>query len=189
MHKFMITAFAITLASVWAVGPALAQDTMKDKAERTKDKLQDKGERAKDKIEGKTESTMDKVNDKTREVKDKVKDKAIDAKDWVKDKTSDAKDKMGAKKDRLDAKMDRAGTKNAQQALRQRGFDPGPIDGVHGPLTTAAVRNFQKAENLTVTGQLDDATKEKLNMASSKVETAPSASPATAPAPEKRQSP
>jgi hypothetical protein len=45
--------------------------------------------------------------------------------------------------------------KAMQQALTDRGFDPGPVDGVMGPRTTSALREYQKSENLTVTGQLD----------------------------------
>jgi peptidoglycan hydrolase-like protein with peptidoglycan-binding domain len=39
-----------------------------------------------------------------------------------------------------------------QQQLAQRGFDPGPVDGIRGPRTTAAVKAFQKANGLTVDG-------------------------------------
>ena len=42
-----------------------------------------------------------------------------------------------------------------QQALKDKGFDPGPIDGTVGPRTTAAVRAYQKAEHLTMTGEMN----------------------------------
>jgi len=61
----------------------------------------------------------------------------------------------GAKSDRVRA---------MQEALKTKGFDPGPIDGVHGPQTTQAVRDYQKSENLTVTGRGDAATLEKLGV-------------------------
>jgi hypothetical protein len=38
--------------------------------------------------------------------------------------------------------------KELQRALSSAGFNPGPIDGVYGPLTRAAVRRFQKAKGL-----------------------------------------
>jgi peptidoglycan hydrolase-like protein with peptidoglycan-binding domain len=65
----------------------------------------------------------------------------------------------------------------AQRALQEKGFDPGPIDGVMGPRTSAAVRDFQQKENLTVTGQLDAKTRSRL-MASAG---SPAASPASEP--------
>jgi hypothetical protein len=39
-----------------------------------------------------------------------------------------------------------------QVALRAHGFDPGPIDGVRGELTTGAVLRFQRARGIKATG-------------------------------------
>lgn len=39
-----------------------------------------------------------------------------------------------------------------QQALKNAGFDPGPIDGIKGPKTIAAIKAFQKAKGLVVDG-------------------------------------
>jgi C1A family cysteine protease len=39
-----------------------------------------------------------------------------------------------------------------QSALAQLGFDPGPIDGIFGPLTEAAVRGYQSSRSLLVDG-------------------------------------
>jgi len=39
-----------------------------------------------------------------------------------------------------------------QELLRSRGFDPGPIDGIFGPLTEAAVRTAQRYHGLEVDG-------------------------------------
>jgi len=38
-----------------------------------------------------------------------------------------------------------------QQALKDKGFDPGSVDGVMGPKTSSALRAYQKSENLTTT--------------------------------------
>ncbi|MBF2074991.1 MAG: peptidoglycan-binding protein [Synechococcales cyanobacterium C42_A2020_086] len=39
-----------------------------------------------------------------------------------------------------------------QQALLERGYDPGPIDGIYGPLTTDAVTRFQIEAGIQVDG-------------------------------------
>jgi peptidoglycan hydrolase-like protein with peptidoglycan-binding domain len=52
-----------------------------------------------------------------------------------------------------------------QSALASLGFDPGGIDGEFGPLTSAAVSNFQRARNLPITGIADPATLQKLGVA------------------------
>ncbi|HZY30669.1 MAG TPA: peptidoglycan-binding domain-containing protein, partial [Candidatus Methylomirabilis sp.] len=36
--------------------------------------------------------------------------------------------------------------KAAQEAMKAKGFDPGPIDGIMGPKTTSALKDFQKKE-------------------------------------------
>jgi peptidoglycan hydrolase-like protein with peptidoglycan-binding domain len=45
--------------------------------------------------------------------------------------------------------------REVQQALQQKGHDVGPIDGVMGPKTSAALREFQQAEGLKASGRLD----------------------------------
>ncbi|MFP4063175.1 MAG: peptidoglycan-binding domain-containing protein, partial [Halochromatium sp.] len=45
--------------------------------------------------------------------------------------------------------------KALQTALRAQGFDPGPIDGLLGPRTTAAIKEFQRDRGLPVTGSLN----------------------------------
>ena len=52
----------------------------------------------------------------------------------------------------------------AQEKLKDKGFDPGPIDGVWGPRTAAAVSDFQRSENLKVTSRLDAETLGKLDI-------------------------
>jgi len=51
-----------------------------------------------------------------------------------------------------------------QQALKDRGFGPGPIDGTVGPRTTSALKEYQKSENLTITGRMDHDTAAKLGV-------------------------
>jgi peptidoglycan hydrolase-like protein with peptidoglycan-binding domain len=51
-----------------------------------------------------------------------------------------------------------------QQALKDKGYDPGAVDGRMGPKTHAAVRDFQKKEGLRATGRVDRKTAEKLGV-------------------------
>jgi peptidoglycan hydrolase-like protein with peptidoglycan-binding domain len=52
----------------------------------------------------------------------------------------------------------------AQRALRDLGYDPGPIDGIFGPRTRAALEKYQTTERLPVTGELDAATLDRLDV-------------------------
>ena len=51
---------------------------------------------------------------------------------------------------------------SVQRALAEAGHDPGAIDGVMGPRTTAALKAYQQHHGLEATGQLDEATRAKL---------------------------
>ena len=165
MRKFIVAACAIALAFAWSGVPAFAADDTTSK-DSVKDKAKDK---------------MDTAKEKVGNAWDKTKEKAAEAKDKVKEKISSKKDKgepMAAKDD----------VRTAQQALQDKGFNPGPIDGIMGPRTKAALSDFQTKENMKVTGSLDKETKAKLMTASgssststtsstSSTTTSPSASP------------
>ena len=51
-----------------------------------------------------------------------------------------------------------------QQALKDKGFDPGPVDGIDGPQTRAALRQFQDKQNLKEDGQLGPQTRDALGL-------------------------
>ena len=51
-----------------------------------------------------------------------------------------------------------------QTALKAHGHDPGPIDGVMGRRTQDALRAYQTAQHLKVTGRIDDATLDRLGI-------------------------
>ena len=51
-----------------------------------------------------------------------------------------------------------------QQALKDKGFDPGATDGVMGPRTAEALKAYQKSENLPMTGTMDGDTGAKLGV-------------------------
>ena len=57
-------------------------------------------------------------------------------------------------------------TKRLQQALKEKGHDPGEIDGVMGRRTQQALRDYQRANNLSASGRLDRATAEALGIGS-----------------------
>jgi peptidoglycan hydrolase-like protein with peptidoglycan-binding domain len=52
----------------------------------------------------------------------------------------------------------------AQEALKSQGHEPGPIDGILGPQTRSAVKDFPKAEGRPETGWLDSSTRAKLGV-------------------------
>jgi Putative peptidoglycan binding domain len=52
--------------------------------------------------------------------------------------------------------------RDAQIALRDAGYEPGRIDGVMGPKTQAAIREFQQSRGLSQTGTLDATTQRQL---------------------------
>ena len=55
-------------------------------------------------------------------------------------------------------KLDSEGVRQVQQALHDKSFDPGPIDGVLGPQTKEAVRKFQDFYGIKATGEIDNQT-------------------------------
>jgi hypothetical protein len=52
----------------------------------------------------------------------------------------------------------------AQKSLHEKGYYNGSIDGIIGPATRKAIREYQKAENLPVNGKLNDQTATKLGV-------------------------
>lgn len=56
--------------------------------------------------------------------------------------------------------------KEAQQALKAKGYDPGAIDGVMGARTKDAIKSFQSASSIQTTGTLDAETAQKLGVRS-----------------------
>lgn len=48
--------------------------------------------------------------------------------------------------------------RKVQQALEEKGFDVGPIDGIVGPRTKEAIRNFQDRYGMKASGELDNQT-------------------------------
>ena len=59
---------------------------------------------------------------------------------------------------------DDSDVKKVQEALHDKGFYKGPVDGIMGHQTRAAIREYQESEKLPVTGHLDAETSEKLGV-------------------------
>lgn len=57
--------------------------------------------------------------------------------------------------------------KQVQQKLKDQGHDAGPVDGVMGPKTQAALKEFQSAKGLKDSGQLDRETMAALGLSGS----------------------
>ena len=54
--------------------------------------------------------------------------------------------------------------KKVQESLRDKGYYHADVDGVLGPQTREAIRQYQQSENLPVTGRLDGETAGKLGV-------------------------
>lgn len=141
---------ALTVAVVVAAGPAWAQSSTTMPADKSADKSAT-GTTEKNGAKG-AAGTMDKSGDKA------------------------ARGEMKADK----AARGGGNVRAAQQALKDKGHDPGPVDGKMGPKTQAALKDFQKAQGLKETGRLDNETMAKLEMKTGAADsTTPSASPKT----------
>jgi len=90
--------------------------------------------------------------------KDKMTSEKPSLKERVSDKMADMKHDMNANA------PGQTHVRTAQEKLKEKGFDPGPIDGIWGPRTAAAVSDFQRSENLKVTSRLDAETLGKLDV-------------------------
>jgi peptidoglycan hydrolase-like protein with peptidoglycan-binding domain len=54
--------------------------------------------------------------------------------------------------------LDLEGIRQVQQALQDKGFDPGPVDGVLGSRTKEAVLQFQNRYGIDSNGKVDNQT-------------------------------
>jgi len=70
----------------------------------------------------------------------------------------------GPERPAVDRLLTRGNIEVAEMRLKQFGFDPGPVDGMHTAQTQAAVRAFQARYGLPVSGLLDRPTREELQL-------------------------
>jgi len=61
-------------------------------------------------------------------------------------------------------RMSKDKVKEVQSALKNKAMDPGPEDGVLGPKTQSALREFQKSNSLQATGRIDEKTASALGV-------------------------
>ena len=152
---------AVAVAGVFAAGPVWAQSSTPPATDKPATGTMDKSTKPADKADKMDKSTTD-----TGKM----------------DKSATGMDKMD-KAGKSAAKGDnREQVKAVQQALKDKGHDPGPIDGVMGAKTKAALKDFQKAQGMKESGSLDNETMTKLGVEMKTGATgagAPAASPAT----------
>jgi hypothetical protein len=177
MSKLVTAGCAFALALAWATAPATAQTTTTPKTpEQKADQIEKKAEQKADQVEDKAKQDAKQIRKEGDKAADQVRGK--DTSDTAGGKMDRAWDKTKAKAREVKDKVtgnDRTAAggamngdvRSVQMALKDKGHDPGPIDGVMGPRTSAAIKEFQQKENLPTTGQLDAETKAKLNVASS----------------------
>jgi peptidoglycan hydrolase-like protein with peptidoglycan-binding domain len=70
----------------------------------------------------------------------------------------------GAERPAPDRLLTRGDVQVAETRLKDFGFDPGPVDGIYTAQTQVAVRAFQARYGLPVSGLLDRATREELQL-------------------------
>lgn len=68
--------------------------------------------------------------------------------------------------------------RNVQQTLSDKGIDAGPVDGIWGARTSSGVRQFQKAQGMQPTGQLNAKTLSALGIAEGSASAGQSGAPA-----------
>jgi lipid-binding SYLF domain-containing protein/peptidoglycan hydrolase-like protein with peptidoglycan-binding domain len=125
-----------------------------------------KGSAAKDNSTATSSSSSQ--SSKTTEKKSQQTEKKATADKNEKNAGSDNKagteKKAGAKKGaaKKSSSISKDKVRDVQQALKKEGFDPGPVDGIMGPMTMTALRNFQSHNQLAVTGTLDRETENAL---------------------------
>lgn len=73
-----------------------------------------------------------------------------------------AMEKPGAERGAGGQAADAETIKQAQEQLKSAGFDPGPTDGIMGPQTQKALKDYQQSKGLKASGQLDQETRQAL---------------------------
>jgi len=90
--------------------------------------------------------------------------KAITKEDRESEKHQVVEPRTSAPDNARSDKPENPDNKSVQGALKAKGLYDGEVDGILGPKSRQALRDYQKSEGLAVTGRLDAATAEKLGV-------------------------
>ena len=90
---------------------------------------------------------------------------------WAADQTKEAPVKMEKTEEHARVRKGSDEIMKVQEALKDKGEDPGSIDGIMGKKTKAALKKFQEQNNLKATAMLDLQTAEKLGVKTAKSST------------------
>ncbi len=82
----------------------------------------------------------------------------------VADKQDKSIQQSSGETSRMDGRTARTDVKKIQEALRDKGNDPGAIDGIIGPKTREALKFFQTANSLPASGKVDAETSKRLGV-------------------------
>jgi len=184
--KTWTSAIALIVAGTMLVGSAFAQATSPS-GDQSKDKAKSGSPSA-----GSSSTDMKGSTD-TKATTDTTKSDSSAKPDMGKSdmKSSDAAKPDTMKSDMKAAKRGKGGgmaqggdmeqVRAVQQALKDKGHDPGEIDGKMGPKTQAALRDYQSKEGLKATGRLDAETMAKLGVEAKTGAAGATASPSASP--------
>lgn len=119
------------------------------------------------------DATEEAVTETTDAIRETAKDKVASIEDTIADVQEDATTKLESVKEEPtttmaeDAEEIVAPTpdlmRRVQQALANEGYNPGPVDGIRGPRTLAALKSFQEDNDLAA-GELTKETLRALNV-------------------------
>ena len=85
-----------------------------------------------------------------------------------KNRSQEARDRSYESKPNVD-RLSQTEIERLQQALTERGQEPGGVDGVMGPATRQALAKFQRENDLKPTGSLNEQTAQQLGLEFSEV--------------------
>lgn len=76
----------------------------------------------------------------------------------VMDQKRDRKKDMTHKKDMMKSKLSQSKVREVQEALDSRGYAVGEVDGLWGPRTSGALKDFQSNQGIEATGRMNTET-------------------------------